>query len=190
MSNKTFWSWFTQESEALRRLEPQLMAERLVHALDAHVGAIGVLIADEEEDGALDVVLTAHREAVLFPAVKALVAEAPEVEGFRFIALKPASGFDFSLEVEDVEVDASVIRFEPLLGTAGVGLKVYLPDEAARDEDVKDLIWLLLESGLGEEIAAGITHVEAAPLSSPEAKDATPLPDLAGFLDQARAAVG
>lgn len=187
MSNTSFWNWFAQESQALRQLDPESMAERIAEALETHVGALGVELSDEEEDGALDVVFTAHREALHFPTVKKLVAEAPEVQGFRFIALKPASGFEFSLEVDGVEVDANALRFEPLLGTAGVGLKVFLPDEAARDADVKELIWLLLESGLGEEVAAGITHVEAAPLSSPDSKEATALPDLAGFLDQARA---
>lgn len=190
MSNETFWSWFTQESQALRELDPDAIAERIGAALEAEVGPLGVEVSDEEEDGALDVVITAHRQALHFDTVKALVAKAPEVAGFRFIALKPANGFDFTLEVDGVELDASALRFEPMLGTAGVGLKVYLPDAAARDEDVKDLIWLLLESGLGEEVAAGITQVEAAALSSPDARDATALPDLAGFLEAGRSLAG
>lgn len=190
MSNETFWSWFSQESKALRDLDSDALARRIGEALEEHVGEIGVEVSDDEEDGALDVVLTAHREPLHFQTVKALVAAAPEVQGFRFVPLKPANGFDFTLEADGVELDASSLRFEPLLGTAGVGLKVYLPDAAARDEDVKDLIWLLLESGLGEEVAAGITQVEAAPLSSPEARDALPLPDLAGFLDSSRSSAG
>lgn len=188
MSNEAFWKWFSTESAALRSLEPELLAERLAEALRSHVGDLGVEVGDEEEEPAQlqEVVFTADGDATRFDAVKALVAAAPALDGWSFVALKPPMGFDFTLEADGVELDGSALRFEPLMGPDGLGLRLYLPETVAKEDDVEQLIRLLLQTGVGEENAAGIVHVEAAPLSSPEAREAIALPELANYLEQQR----
>ena len=180
MSNEAFWKWFSTESAALRAMEPELLAERLAEALRSHVGDLGVEVAEEEEEEAAaklqEVVFTADGDAARFDAVKALVAAAPALDGWSFVALKPPMGFDFTLEADGVELDGSALRFEPLVGPGGLGLRLYLPEAVAKEDDVEQLIRLLLQTGVGEENAAGIVHVEAAPSPPPRPRRPSPSP--------------
>jgi hypothetical protein len=187
MSNEAFWKWFSTESAGLRSLDPEQLAQRLSEALRSHVGDLGVEVSeDEDQQETQEVVFTADGDPARFDAVKTLVAAAPALDGWTFVALKPPMGFDFTLEADGVELEGSALRFEPLVGPGGLGLRLYLPDAAAKEDDVEHLIRLLLQTGVGEEDAAGIAHVEAAPLSSPEAREALALPELASYLEQQR----
>ena len=118
--------------------------------------------------------------------MKALVAAAPALDGWSFVALKPPMGFDFTLEADGVELDGVGAALRAPGGPGGLGLRLYLPEAVAKEDDVEQLIRLLLQTGVGEENAAGIVHVEAAPLSSPEAQEAIALPELANYLEQQR----
>ncbi|HLT29333.1 MAG TPA: hypothetical protein VK013_04785 [Myxococcaceae bacterium] len=181
-----FWNWFKDEAHRLRAMELDTLTDTLARALSTHAPGLGVEVSPAEaEDQDVEVLFTAHRERMHFSRARDLVAAAPDVPGFRFIALRPAQDFDVVLETEGVELDGTELTFEPLLGPAGVGLRLFVPEAAAAQPELKDLLWLMLETGLGEEVASGLSHLEVSPRSASESADALPLIELPHFLSSA-----
>jgi hypothetical protein len=94
--------------------------------------------------------------------VDKVIGAAPKLEGWQFIALKPAMGFDFISDFEDLTLDPREMWFFPLRNSArprALGLKVAVPEfTKRRQEQLTDAVAMILEEGLGERAAA--THVE------------------------------
>lgn len=181
-----FWSWFKDEADRLRSMELDTLTDTLSRALAKHAQELGIEVSPADgEDEDVEVLFTARRERLHFARARELVASAPTLPGFRFLALRPAQDFDLVLESDGVELDGTELTFEPLLGPAGVGLRLFVPEVAAAQPELKELLWLMLETGLGEEVASGLSHLEVAPLSAAESSDALPLIELPHFLSSA-----
>jgi hypothetical protein len=66
-----------------------------------------------------------------FPLVKAIIACAPNIRGWSFIALKPPMGFDFTTNYEGILFDPSSMWFLPLVSNSRpqeLGLRVGVPN--------------------------------------------------------------
>lgn len=181
-----FWSWFKNEAARLRTLELALLTETVARELATSAPELSVEVTPADGNAEdVEVLFTARRERLHFARARELVAAAPDLPGFRFLALRPAQDFDVILEHEGVELDGIELTFEPLLGPAGVGLRLFVPENALALPGLRDLLWLMLETGLGEEIASGVSHLEVAPRFASEASDALPLIELPHFLGSA-----
>jgi hypothetical protein len=62
-------------------------------------------------------IITAEGNQDAFPSADALVAAAPDIAGWTFIALKPPLGFDFSHTDGAVSLDVSKLWFLPTKST-------------------------------------------------------------------------
>ena len=162
---KDFWSWFAAEEPRLRAASPRDATGEIedhVRSLDAR---IGVELGEAE---VRELIFTVSVQYEAFDLVRALVAAAPEFEKWRVIALKPARGFEFSIDVGGARIDASAITFEPLDSPAmpgAIGVRCFVDDVLADHPNATAILRLIVATGIGEELAARINHLEARPRS-------------------------
>lgn len=162
-SAKEFWSWFAAEEPRLRATSAREATGEIedhVRALDAR---IGVELGDADKR---ELIFTVSVQYEAFDLVRALVAAAPEFERWRVIALKPARGFEFAIDVGGARIDASSITFEPLDSPAmpgAIGIRCFVDDLLAEHPNATAIVRLIVSTGIGEELAARINHLEARP---------------------------
>jgi hypothetical protein len=188
-STTAFWRWLCQRRDELATLvhpDQPFWNEVLGRLRRIDAGLAFELSAPEGL--ARELVVTAGGQPALFPLVEAVVAQAPSLPGWTFIALKPAQGFDFSLRFEGLQLDARRMWFLPLThkeAPAALGLRVGVPGlDPTRERQVGDGVWLILDAGLGERGAAAISHLEVRPLpDDPRAAGFIELAELPRYLE-------
>ena len=158
-----FWSWFSAEEPRLRSGDPREITgeiEDRVRTLDPRIGVeLGDAIIRE-------LIFTVYVQIEAFGLVKELVAAAPKFDCWKMIALKPARGFDFAIDVGGRKVDASAITFEPLDSPAmpaAIGIRCFVDDVLASNDNRAGILRLIIATGIGEEAAARISHLEVVP---------------------------
>jgi hypothetical protein len=119
-------------------------------------------------------IITAEGRKEAFPLAEAIVARAPKIPGWSFIALKPPMGFDFQTTYEGICFDPNSMRFRPLVNKSNpqnLGLRVGVPNlNPSIKRQADNAIFVILDTALGERAAAlEIDYVEVAPL--PESPD-------------------
>ena len=129
-------------------------------------------------------IVTAEGQRELFPLVDRIVEAAPDIDGWRFLALKPKLGFPVTTRWETFTLTLAGVAFDPLENSKGdLGLRLYVPD--LRPEDAKDAHNALLRAidhGLGERLfAEKVGHTEVAPMPSNPEKF-IPLADLEAYI--------
>ena len=166
MNADEFWQWFLAEEARLRQANGQIVADAIEDRLRAIDPRVGVEVSDPGNEREL--VFTAWSQRDAFPVVHALMAAAPRaLAGWKLMGLKPARGFAFAVDVDGVRVEAEKLRFD-VLGSpqapAALGIRVYVAGPApVVDERWAQTLALLIETGIGEEAAAQIDYLEAAP---------------------------
>jgi hypothetical protein len=133
-------------------------------------------------------ILTAEGAKEAFPIAETTIAEAPSFPDWRFIALKPAMGFDFVTRYEDVDLEPKKMWFLPLESKArpnDLALRVGVPNLIPEiHREVSNGVLVILDTALGERSAAAdIAHVEVCALpENPEAKGFLELPELPSYI--------
>ena len=173
---QTFWAWFVDNERRFRNVETQEKAQ-LLDELQEHLHAFCDSLWFEiggHPTGPRELIISAEGRSEFFPKVHELVGTAPELDGWRFIAFKPAQGFDFVTEYEGVTISPKATWFMPLESRANpeaLGLRVaYSHFEKSKEKRYLAATYVVLDAGLGElDAAEKIQHVEvcAAP-SAPE----------------------
>lgn len=187
-SASAFWRWVVEHEAELRAVvaEPtgeEPVLEALLEALHDVDPNLYYLLGGD--DSGHELIITAEGELKAFPAVQALVAAAPVVQGWQFIAFKPPMGCDFVLRHEAASIDASQTWFLPATSRTGFGVKLGCPTFSGKHQDDYEFAALeLLDVVLGELVAArDVKHVEMVPLpASPEKAGFQRLAELPGFL--------
>ena len=104
------------------------------------------------------------------------------------IALKPAKGFDFKTDYEDLSLDSREMWFLPLenpKAPSSLGLRVGIQGlERERNIQALNAVLMMLDTGVGERTAAlRIQHVEVGPLPpNHESLGYIELPELPEYL--------
>jgi hypothetical protein len=186
-----FWRWFTKNQRRFRNVEvPE--KEALLDEIQEHLHEycpdlyfeIGGMPGETTE-----LIITAEGKQALFALVEDLIARAPALEGWSFIAFKPPHGFDFVTRYGRATVDPETCWFLPLESPSEpnrVGLRVGCPNyDATLKSDFGNAVLVVLDTALGELRAAReIAGVEvvAAP-QAPEDEGFIELVELARYLD-------
>ncbi|MEA2708029.1 MAG: hypothetical protein QOF78_630 [Phycisphaerales bacterium] len=183
MTADEFWQWFAAQEQALRGVDGQTVADSVEVRLREIDSRIGVEVSDPGDPREL--IFTAWSQAEAFPAVRELVAAAPVLRGWQIIALKPPRGFAFGMNLDGLKIDASRIQFDPLAAEEDpklLGVRFYVP--GATDEDDERLsraLPIIIETGIGEEAAAQIDHMDFAAGAIPDEK-ALPIEQLLPYI--------
>ncbi|MBN4049533.1 hypothetical protein JYT86_00585 [bacterium AH-315-N03] len=184
---RSFWRWFRAEEPALGTLTTESLADAVYGRLGQIDAGVGVLVADDATP--IELVFTAHAVAELASLVRELVAEAPELPGWRFVAFVPPATCPFTHERPGSRVDSAAVRFLPL-GASGLptstGIRLFVPDDVLEPPEREEILWSLIITAAGEELAMYIEHVEGRALAQ-AADDELPLSQLGRYLSWNRA---
>lgn len=161
-----FSQWFHSHGSELKRRGSEAAVSKVAKRL-AKIHA-GLLAEVSEGQPNWDFIVSAAGRAELFELADAIAAELSDVPGWTVCALKPALGFDFVIEINGREVQATELLFEPLTAASApglLGLRILFPDLSASDDDDEfvEIARLVLETGLGEREASSIDHLEVGP---------------------------
>lgn len=171
--------WINKNQRRFTRQPVESVADSIADFLETLDGQLGVEIAEVE--GVTEVIITAYSDPVWFRCIQQAVARFEPCEGVRYLALKPARGFDFKLNFDGVSLQAKSLRFAPLSDVEG-GIALLCPPESeppAHDLAAEEVGWLVVETGLGEEAAASLAHVE---FHAEGYEDAVPIEELGAWL--------
>jgi hypothetical protein len=184
---RAFWSLF------------RLRANDLVGSKAADGGAYDELLGQLQEidpglylelatdPSGCELIVTADGEEDLFPQARAVVAAAPQIEGWTIHALKPRLGLPEVTSWEDVTLRTDTMVFDPLeRGGADLGLRIFVQGLDPKDADAAhNAVLRALDHALGEErFAASVQYTEVLPLPANATRDDyIALRDLEGFLE-------
>ncbi len=177
-----FAAWFVASSESLRKKPAEQIAEAVATGIGRVDPRLGIELSKDKNTQEL--IITAYSEPSLFGTVHRIVQLIGTRPGWRLIALKPPRGFAFTISVGKHRVQATSLEFAPIAEIAGGIRLLLLPStfaELATGQDAEELGWLIVETGIGEELASRIHHVEFG--NSYDVVDRRPIGRLADFVN-------
>jgi hypothetical protein len=183
MTPETFWTWFAAEQPALQLFPAEEAASRISEQL----GALGLdLCAEVSFDGPMpELVISARGRKEQFENVRQLVASAPASFGWKIVALRQARGFEFELSAEGLHIEAAKLKFNPLRTEkrpAALGMEIALPHPVADAPVAKDLVRLILQTGVGEEAASKIAFLRIVCFETTLCSQWLPIAELSEYL--------
>jgi hypothetical protein len=188
----TFWTWFLRMEKELRDV-PKALHDGLIDQAYEKVRNINeglaIEIGGDAEHMPMELIISAEGKKELFPLVEKVIAQAPQVAGWKFIALKPAMGFDFDHETEGKHLDPRKLWFQarsPKAAPDMLGLIIFIPgyDEADKTTTVNSL-FKILDTALGERlIGEMIYYIDVSRLpADPEKEGYIKLVESAQYID-------
>jgi hypothetical protein len=187
---REFWAWFERNEAKFRNIETpekEQLLDELMEALHAYSPHLW-FETGSADDGVNELVISAEGNSDHFSAVRTLIAAAPSISGWRFIAFKPACGFEFDTCYEGVTFSPKATWFLPLRSSSNpslLGIRVgYAHYDRAKEQTFLTGTFIMLECALGElALADQIQHIEVVALpSSPESSGYLPLQELANLI--------
>ncbi len=161
---KSFWAAFRMLHKSLRQLPDNEIAEQVQKTASEYFGAIGVEVSCDSQSR--EIIFTACGDKDKFNDIRRLVSRAPQLPDWTFTALKPRRGFKFSLSIDHVTVYPSHLRFVSLQSSSSpnqIGIRVFAPACISGRNDGDDIIWMIVEIGIGEEAASEVSYIEVRP---------------------------
>lgn len=189
-----FWRWFERNEDRFRDIEvpkDEQLLDEILEALQAYCAHLW-FETGRAEDGCNELIVSAEGQTRYFSAVRTLVAAAPPITGWRFIAFKPPQGFDFDTHYEGITLSPKATWYMPLRAAedpGDLGLRIgYAHYNPKRQQAFLAGTFIMLECALGElALAEQVQHIEVVALpSSPESSGYFPLPELARILHEDR----
>ena len=183
MAEADFWRWFVANEQSLRRCSGEVVADRVEKRLQEVDSRLGVEVSHEANEHEL--IVTAGGDPEAFPTARELVSKAPKLRHWAISALKPPRGFKFQMSLDGTTVEADQLLFEPLQSAShpqSLGIRLVLPGALqASAAQLHEVAHLIIETGIGEELAAYVDHVDVA-TTSVELSTGLPISDLAKYI--------
>ena len=184
-----FWTWVVANAETLRDVcdRDAPILDELLEQLHAYRPGLYFELGGTPGE-TTELIISAEGVAERFDAVRELVAAAPALDGWEFIAFKPAHGFTFVTEHGRARIDAARSWFLPMESAARpdqLGLRLAVDDYTAEvHEDFLFAAFIVLDVGLGELSAArDIQHVAVGRTpADPAAEGYIALPELPSYI--------
>jgi hypothetical protein len=185
-----FWRWFQLHLADLNALhDPEAPLWDVVVAQLKQVDKHLWFELSSPDAGDREFIITAEGNVDAFAITDTLVARAPKIPGWQFIALKPPMGFDFKTTYEGIEFSPRSMWFLPLESSSrprDLGLRIGVPNfTSAIERQAKNGVLVILDTALGERTAAlGIQHIEVCLLPDlPETKGYIELNELPAYIE-------
>ncbi len=194
-SEEDFWEWFIKHEAAYRHLDEientdayEELLETLLAQLHKYSPGIYFLVGQADE---MELIITAEGNPDFFEPVKKIVAAAPEITGWRFIAFKPAASEPFFTNYQGAVIETSNSWFRYFEssnpGERRGSICIYSNNYRASDRDnFLAAGYTVLDSLLGEKLNASLINyvdVQAIPESSAY-PDLLPLAELKRYLER------
>lgn len=172
-----FWLCFESQAERLFEQPSLEIIDELTEQLATVDCGISCEVSQVTTCSDRELILTAHGDASRFKLIGTLVQRAPQISGWRVLALKPPRGFSFHVDGKE-RLSISDWRFVPLKSSpdfSAFGLRIEMPEQDARLLD-EDSLSFILEEGVGEVLLLLCSHIE---FGSSETADALSIHSLA-----------
>ena len=196
MSDKiaNFWKWFEDNNHAFLftsevddDAREQLLSDFL-DELHKYNDKLYFQIGGSP-DGDQELIITAEGNAEQFESVEKLIASAPVIAHWIFIAFIQASNDDNAINYEDVEIKRSDLWFLPLQSASNpssIGIRICVPNyEILKASDWLDnAVYKMLDTVLGEKsFALDIDYLDIGELpGDPEENGMIELTELPAYL--------
>lgn len=186
----TFWQWFLENEEELFNFDPTLETprEQLFDRLAAQLHRVDRDLTFEfgPNGGPIrEFVLSAGGIKRAFPAVTSLVAAAPPLSRWRFIAFRPRRIPVCSIDCEGRHVDPKDVRFTLIDNGKLAGINLFIPNFRDKDLTLTSIGYLLLDEALGEfDVEMKLGLIRILPPEVRTEGDRYPLSELPRMFDQ------
>lgn len=163
LSPSSFLTWFQGFADRLPQNDvPNTLQDELLSQLHCYDKRLFFLICTNTSP--CELIITADGNKDAFQSVDSLVAAAPKLVGWTFIALKPPMGFDFRITDGPISLDVSKLWFMPLYSSAdpsALGIVLAFPDaDFVLENQSVDTAYTILETSIGERSCTNnIAHV-------------------------------
>lgn len=194
MTEQSFWKWFMINQEKyivinqVNNVEKkEMLLDDLLNQLHSYCSELYFEVGGLPNEPQ-DLIISAGGNPDYFERAEKLVAQAPKLDGWNFIALKPPMGLDFITEYEGVNLDPNKSWFMPLdfeNDPLSLGLRIHLPN--FRIENEKQYLngcYQMIDTILGEKSAANdVQHIEVDNLpTNPEKEGLIEIADLVEYI--------
>jgi len=172
---KAFWQWFKDHNHAFLftnevddDVKEQLINDLLTELHEYNPSLyfqVGGLPNEDQE-----LIITAEGDFEQFESVERLIAGAPVIENWVFIAFMQPTEGDNTIRYDDVEISRSELWFMPLQSPSdpsSIGIKVCVPgyDDAENRNALDNAVYKMLDTVLGERsFAIDIDYLEIGEL--------------------------
>jgi hypothetical protein len=181
--DERFWQWFTnnlREFENIRTGEERICSElaKQLKRIDRHLTFV---FGINENEKLREFIVSADGIRSSFPAVKKLVAAAPEIQGWKITAFRPPSEALGTLTIGNVTVGPDDIWFSARRTQELVELVVYIRNaEQLPQNAIGQLAFIYLDHCLGEyDVETKIGSIDFRPLpDNPESFGLQPVSKL------------
>ncbi|HRN58281.1 MAG TPA: hypothetical protein PLL71_17600 [Agriterribacter sp.] len=190
---ENFWKWFKANQKRLSNFEENpdsYLTEMLVQAKKIQPGL--AIELEPPQNGIIRMTVSADGNEDLFGLVKNIIAKAPAIKGWQFIAFRqrmhPEQLKGMKLKAQDHELDPEQMKFFPIV--TGDTLDVIIYAKGITEENYNQVAYgalLLLDNILGEYDC--VTKVRSydfhdMPSTKEELEDLLPLLHLAAYVDE------
>jgi hypothetical protein len=183
--HERFWNWFIRNREELasiRNGQEPICADMSKQLKKVHSGLaweFGI------EKGMMECIISADGIADVFPAVDALVADAPAIPGWRVTAFRPRKGGDLKVQMGDRVLATDDIYFVATRAGEKLDLELLVDGLTPQNEKgIQHVSFLLMDAVVGEyDVVTRIGGIEFKPLALADGRQ-RPLSELAAAVDE------
>ena len=188
-----FWNWFKENEKRLRKFDKDpdtYLNEVLTEAKKIQPGL--AIEFELPKNDVINMTVSADGDRNLFAIVKDIVAKAPQIDGWRFIAFRQRMDAEMikgmKLQAADRELSPTQMKFFPVITGDTLDLIIYV--KGVTDENYDQIAYgslLLLDNILGEYDC--VTKVRSydfhnMPTKKEELEGLLPLIDLPAYVDK------
>ena len=185
-----FWNWFLKNERDLRNQKAlrEGMIDQAYEQIRRVDQGLAIEIGGDPKKGPTELIISAQGKKELFSLVDQVIARAPKVEGWLFIALKPAMGFELEYEYDGKKLDPRKLWFQartPKDAPGMLGLEVFIPGYSEVDKtETVEAVFRILDSAMGERLTAEmIRYVDVSKLpDNPEKEGYIKFVELPDFI--------
>ncbi len=187
-----FWKWFQTNEKNLRdflKNPDKVLTQVLENAKKIQSGL--AIEFEPPKDNIINVTISADGDRNLFPKVLDIVAQAPKIEGWSFVAFRqripPDQVKGMVLEAQDHKLIPDKMKFFPIISGDSLDIIIYAKD--ITEENFDQVAYgglMLVDNILGEFDCVTKVHsydFQNMPTRTEELKDLRPLLELATFVD-------
>ena len=188
----TFWTWFKKNEKSLRNFENN--HEQILDAIFTEGKKIQDGIVFElqpPQNGIIMMTVSADGIRKSFPVVENIVAQAPKIEGWHFIAFRQRIPIEevkhMVLEIGGYQLDPTKMKFSPIVSQDIVDMIIYA--DGITEDNYKQVAYgtfLLMDHLLGEyDCVTKVRNYDfhAMPVDHEKLNQLKPLLEMAEYID-------
>jgi hypothetical protein len=183
-SQEAFWQWFQAHENELYDFEIDL--ERIFDEFGKRLNRVHPDLCFEfgPKTDWREFVISAGGLREAFPAAFSLIAAAPRLERWRFMAFRPRRTSLSSVQIGEVCLEPSDVEFSLLTKGSAIGIQLFIPGLNENDASLKQIGYLMLDEALGEyDVETKVGLIQMLPPEAPRTARRYVLPELPALFD-------